>query len=192
MQSKSQFRQCPLPNLTPAGFIPLALGRLDAWEVRRQFLGIRTDDDALAFLRRTGVFSRPGEAWTMKDISLFQNGFRHMLLTRPLKWRASAFGDARLIRSILSKRMLRLEFHWSKKVHYAAILADTTLQAIVASIEVDHLGNASFGVCARRNCGRIFEFTTKHKRKYCSKRCGHAEVVRLSREQLAVGKPIQR
>jgi len=57
-------------------------------------------------------------------------------------------------------------------------------EAVRTTISIDHIEGASFGICKRKDCRKLFERTTKQKRLYCSPECAHlANVRKLRAEQ---------
>ena len=56
-------------------------------------------------------------------------------------------------------------------------------EGIEATITIDKLSNVNFGICKRGDCRKLFEFTTKQRRLYCTPHCAHLANVRKLREQ---------
>jgi hypothetical protein len=148
------------------GPITVELSELDAWQVRGDFLQARSPDVMLGFLQRTGVFSRTTESgyWTFKDLFGFQVVIRRLMETKPLKWREGMFVHQKILEACIAHRSFQVEFWWAAKSHYAALIANTTLAALLATVHVDHLRGAKFWPCVR--CGKQFELTG-HRKKYC-------------------------
>jgi hypothetical protein len=63
----------------------------------------------------------------------------------------------------------------------AYIMTEHGSTAILATIYVDHLRNAEFGICARKDCLKPYEITSKRKRKYCGNACAHLVGMRRTR-----------
>lgn len=176
------------------GPIPVELGVLDAWRVRGDFLQARSPDRMLTFLQTTGVFSRTTESgyWTFDDLVRFQIVIMQLMDKKPSKWRESMFGDQRILEACIACRHFQVEFWWTKAAkiavagiqnresHCAAVIAKTTLGALLATVHVDHLRQAEFWFCDREVCGKQFELTS-HRKKYCSDPCAHAEAVKAYR-----------
>jgi len=176
------------------GPIRVELGDLDAWRVRGDFLQARSPDTMLTFLQTTGVFSRTTESgyWTFDDLMGFQIVIRLLMDKKPLKWRIDMFEDQKLLRACVAHKHFQVEFSWPRPVkttvarlqnpesHCAALIARTTLSALLATVHVDHLRQADFWFCERKVCGKQFELTG-HRKKYCSDPCAHAEAVKAYR-----------
>jgi hypothetical protein len=68
-----------------------------------------------------------------------------------------------------------------RRVLYAEIMVSTTLQAILATVYVDHLRGINYRLCARSDCSAIYEVSSKHERQYCTQACAHTASVRRRR-----------
>jgi len=158
------------------------LKELDAWEVRSRFLQAQSPTRMLQFLQETGDFdgSRSGH-WYARELFQIQNTAREMLPRRPPKWDADLFSNPRILAAFRRYRTFAVEFSWRRRMPAAAIVTSTTLEAILATIHIDHLTKAKFGFCARSDCRRAFQIVSKHQRMYCSQSCAHLETVRRSR-----------
>jgi hypothetical protein len=55
------------------------------------------------------------------------------------------------------------------------------VDAIDATITIDHLSGVKHGICKR--CRKVFEKETRHKKNYCSERCFNAAGVQRWREK---------
>jgi len=63
----------------------------------------------------------------------------------------------------------------------AAVITDTAIDAILASVFVDTL-NADFQLCEFPDCPNVFEVTSDHDRRYCGHACAHKAGMRRRRE----------
>lgn len=171
------------------GLVPVET-TLNAWDVRGDFLTASTEQNILELLERTGTFSHLNESgyWSVEDLFTIQRVVRYLMATHPSKWRLTTrvfrevFGnDQRILNVVLRQADQRVRFIWTTDAHAAAILADTTLQAILATVHVDHLRGATFRFCARLDCGKQFPIESRHAKKYCSYDCSHLQAVRRSR-----------
>jgi hypothetical protein len=70
----------------------------------------------------------------------------------------------------------------------AMIMVDSTLEAILATIYLDRLNGLDHGLCALKDCPKIYEVTSKHARQYCSQECAHKASVRKRRALAAQAK----
>lgn len=174
-----------------AADIPVETGELDAWETRARFFRLDTLEEFLTFLNRTGTLAWPSESgfWTVQKLRLLQVELRRLLQTPPQKWRAQENAD--VFQALVTARTVRLQFGWRNNQHCAVIIANSTLQALIASVQLDHLRNARYSFCARADCRTQYEITSKHKRKYCSPECAHMEVVRRARANMKPRKPVR-
>ena len=93
-------------------------------------------------------------------------------------------GRQRVLERIIGHSDQQMRFLWTPHTHAAVIVTDTTLQAILATVHVDHLRGATFRFCARLDCGRQFLLESRHAKKYCSYDCAHLEAVRRSRAKV--------
>lgn len=175
----------------------------DARPLRETFMSLRKEDEFLEFLDRVGAFSQLDESerergWGLSDLVDFQSALRGLTVNPPAKW--ESFWHKFSSMSNIGSGVLgafgfagehNLRFHWkdsrqsawrgSKSV--AVIEEGNALSAFLATIEIDHLRGAKFGVCARPDCRMVYEITTKHKRKYCDHDCAHLESVRRGRKK---------
>ena len=173
--------------------------QLDAWQVRDEFLGLKTDAEFMAFLNRTGLFTsfRLNALWGYDEMRRWQRIVREFLIKHPLDWpewlnkELLEAEKGRFIVAVMKHQRPNVIFWWTrpKKGHSVLFEAKTTLGALLASIQVDHLRNAKFRFCARTDCRKPFEIVSKHERRYCNWRCAHLETVRRGRaKREALGK----
>ena len=172
------------------GPISVALGELDAWRVRGEFLQARSIEEMLTFLQSTGTFCWTTESWTFNELLRFQKVVKRLMATKPLKWRTGIFRDQKVLEACVAHRHFQADFWWAnppktavprmqiREYHYVVLTARTTLGALLATIHVDHLRGAEWLPCAR--CGRQFQ-VTGHRKKYCPGPCAHAEASKAYR-----------
>ncbi len=195
---------------------PLGRAPYDPWEVRQEFLGLKTEQQVLDFLNRYGKFAPTWEPappiilddgsaqaqwkivsgqWGIKDFLQWQKMFRFFLKLLPANWKDAAervwTGETfPLVRDVVrkaSKFVIRFpwgesqRFEWKQARHAGVIEATDVVTAILATIYVDRLSGKKFGFCARPDCRKYFEVTSKHKRKYCTPDCAHLQTVRRLR-----------
>jgi hypothetical protein len=67
----------------------------------------------------------------------------------------------------------------------AEVFVRTALEAILATIYVDHLNGINYQLCALKNCNTVYEVSSKHERQYCSQRCAHKASVMRRRAEAA-------
>jgi hypothetical protein len=165
----------------------------DPWKVREDFLGLRTESEFLAFLNQVGRFTGATGwgvvtgHWDVETFTCWQQIFREFLRRSPATWNhvvesLAIPGTTRLIKNVLRvTRRLPTQFRWQGARHLAILEGRDVVSAIIATIYVDHLRGATFSFCTRPDCRKAFEFTSKHKRKYCSQYCAHLESLRRMR-----------
>jgi hypothetical protein len=169
----------------------------DAWKVRENFLGLKTEQDFLAFLNQYGTFSSSSlveRRWDVEDLRCWQQLFRDYMLRSPATWDKKVGRFAPEMVDFVG-HILRLSdspsisFSWREKLerssrsgpNLAIIKADNIVGAILATIYVDHLHGTKYKFCARPDCRRPFEVSSKHKRKFCEQYCAHLQSQRQMR-----------
>jgi hypothetical protein len=177
----------------PSTTIQVALGVLDAWRVRVDFLRVRSPDEMLTFLQGTGVFSQETESgyWVLDDLYRFQTVIGRLTDNEPVEWTHRMFPNQKILRACIRHRHFSVGFSWTSKSHFAELVARSTLEAILASIHVDHLRKAKFWYCERDVCGKQFELTG-HRKRYCSDLCAHAEAQKEYRLKKKAQRPTTR
>jgi hypothetical protein len=70
---------------------------------------------------------------------------------------------------------------WAQGLPHLEITTDNALAALLATVFVDAFQGKRYGICARPDCRNLFEFTSKHRRKYHDSYCGHLESLRRKR-----------
>lgn len=174
-------------------------------DLRERFMDVRKEDEWLAFLIQFGRFSQllameQQHGWSVSELFRWQGVFAQLARIRPENW-------GKFIDSLISpksgsnilavKGALNLasrytvEFHWQGlpqidwfgAKHVAVIETSDVVSTILATLQIDHLRGAKFGVCARPDCPRFFEITSNHKKKYCTMYCGHLESLRRMRKR---------
>jgi hypothetical protein len=182
----------------------------DGHAIRDHFMELKSDADVLAFLNLYGKFSsleelERTEGWKRVDFEGWQTVFAELARRAPETW--SDYVNSLLlprtgfdIRGVLSALVWgsthQVEFHWRGlpqadwrgAKHLASLQTNTVVSAILATIEIDHLRGAKFGVCARKDCPKFFEITSHHKRKYCNQYCAHLESIRRMRARRKRGR----
>lgn len=178
--------------------------QFEAWQVRDEFLSLKTDQEFLDFLNRVGRFMSvkvggwvvTGQ-WDADDFTRWQQMFRECLRRSPASWDhvvEDVFKpkSVRLVRRILfvSRRFTLLlrwkdaqQREWRSSQHIAVLEARDLVTAILATIYVDHLHGTKFGFCHRHDCRMPYKIESKHNRKFCSQYCAHLESLRRMRER---------
>jgi hypothetical protein len=183
---------------------PPALKALQCRKVLDDFMSLKTESDFINFLNQVGRFSsldqvEKGQGWRLRELIACQTFFAELAKHPPESWneraKRSVLNDSYAGRAILNAIVMStrytIEFRWTGSPawngaqHIALIETKDVLATIVATIQIDHLRGAKFGICARADCPRFFEITSRHIRKYCSYDCAHLETVRRSRQKAA-------
>jgi hypothetical protein len=108
------------------------------------------------------------------------------------------FGEA-IYLQIVSRINFTITFRWATRIaakgetaerHTASILATDVLTAILATVYVDQLRSARYAICARPDCLKPYEITSRRKRFYCSQPCAHIQSVRRNRAKPEEPKPV--
>lgn len=155
----------------------------DAHRLRDEFLSMMTDSPAadeelLAFLNRYGALSKH-----QQDVPFFEPAD---LWAEQSRLRNAMVQKATLEDFILGRypellRQLELIPEWP----YTKLNAAGWNTASNTATMLDLLNGAKFGICARKDCSGVYEFSSDHKRSYCSPECAHVVAVRNSRERAA-------
>jgi|GEM_PF-5343753 len=156
--------------------------KLDPWIIRDEFMAIKTVTGLTDFLNKTGSFDRYFSGFS--GLSRWQLLFAKMLKLNPQRWSqlGELYGVGR-VRTVLRVGQFHTRFIWADGKPSCSIHTGTTIQAIVATMQLDHLRGAKFRFCARPDCGRPYEVTSKHQRLYCSQYCAHFTSLRKLRDK---------
>jgi hypothetical protein len=156
----------------------------DPWKLRDEFLSC-PPEEWKNFVEYTGHFGT--FRLSKNDFAEWQQLIREALLLHPRDWKTleSRFPQNKVLRLY---RALILGFAWNEKVPTAQVRTNQTLDAIIATIQLDILSGVQFKVCARADClNPPFKIETRHK-IYCSSECAHLVAVRTSRARAAKNK----
>ena len=176
---------------------------LDGRAVRAQFMGLTTAESFLSFLNHVGMFiSVKAEklyGWRLKELIGCQRMFAQLAKLPPERW--SSYGETLMspaanvplgIISALNRAShFKTQFRWGSSLPkswrmasgVAVIETEDVVSSILATLIIDHLRGARFGVCARRDCLQFFEIISRHDKKYCCQYCAHIESQRRTREK---------
>ena len=162
----------PLPGSCGAPF------SLDPWQVRDQFLALDLGDRAavVEFLGVTGEWPTDKRVLKARELQGFQQRMRDRL-TDP---RAAKFGFSAWSHT---PGGVTLDYRKQPPGLSVSIHCQTALEAMSWTVDIDLiLRGARFRYCARPDCKKLFELTSRHKRRYCSMYCAHLESVRRGRQ----------
>jgi hypothetical protein len=151
----------------------------DAWRIREEFLAIHDCAHLREFLDQTGYFHLSLDVFSR--LTEWQGLISKLMVTPPEKWARLKETLNWKQRLAFSKEAPSVLFRWKDEKPSLAIWAAFTLNAMVASIQVDHLRGAKFAFCQRTDCGNIYSIESSHRRMYCSYECGHLVAVRRAR-----------
>jgi hypothetical protein len=146
----------------------------DAWQLRDDFLSLKGNSETvLAFLNKWGRWVRLRTYLDMAEIAALQQVVREALTSSAEIWFRSVYATPPVANSR------------SKEFPYFVMLTDACEAAIRTTTTIDLLRQLKFKTCARPDCVKPFEVTSKHERNYCSQYCAHLESVRRSRKSTA-------
>jgi hypothetical protein len=146
----------------------------DAWQLRDDFLSLKGDGEtALAFLNKWGRWVPRRNFVDPAEISSLQKAIREALISPAKIWFRSRYASPPTMNSR------------SAEFPYFVILTDACEAAIRTTTTTDLLRQLKFKTCARPDCVKPFEVTSRHERNYCSQYCAHLESVRRARKSTA-------
>ena len=166
------------PDSAPSQFIHENV-RLDPWGLRDKFL-TWPPEDWERFMLMAGSFSTSG--LSKQEFTEWQELMREVLLrgTNKNKWRGfRGRFDPRKVAKLLAP--LPMEFKWDEKAPSARIVTMRSLNAMIATIQLDLFQGAEFRVCARHDCTEPPFRVGRREKQYCCPECAHLAAVRRSR-----------
>ena len=180
-----------------ARFSRSAVGNYDAWDKRNEFFRLRKGDNEslLNFLNSVGVWDRPtpqdGVVGEDDPYEFTQEGGRFVVDEQPLRFAEDFWHMREHARIALSSKAwsdvlgqfdLPTRLVRKRAGSYFLICTVAFLDALFATVVLDHAEGARVLRCARPDCGIVFTANNRHKRKYCSWDCAHLVAVRKSRQ----------
>jgi hypothetical protein len=166
------------------------LRELDPWRVREEFLSLKRGDRTglREFLKHTGAFCwidyRP---LSEDEIWMFQELLREVLLHPRTMEQARIFDPYSFRDSVhryIANFQLSVTLQFQDGVLVGVLQQATAFDSMLSTIVIDRLNKRQFKICARSECGLIYELTSRHKRKYCSYECAHLMAVRAERVRM--------
>jgi hypothetical protein len=155
-------------------------------EITNAFLTIGTVDEARDFLASYGPLGDLENSWLQPDHKLYIPERRQCTV----KW-SEIIKYQEIIRESWKQKprdwenlpdlSFGLHVNLLGKQPYLFAVGDTVVEALVSDLIFTALSGLPSGFCARSDCNRLFQKTTKHDRKYCSSECAHVESVRKHR-----------
>jgi len=165
----------------PRRYIKNEYREIDPWELRDAFL-TWPSEDWKNFLSWAGSFST--SAVNQGEFMEWQGLLREALKLSPRKWpQLGQRFDPRKVEKLLAP--LRIAFEWAEESPRARIATMRSLDAIIATIQLDFLQGAQFRVCARHDCDAPPFRGDDPRKRFCSPQCAHLVAVRKSRERKA-------
>lgn len=173
----------------------------DAFSVRRDFLAIRSPEDALHFFERYGPFqflprslsttkateSVRAESWKWSKLQQARQNFEEALLAEGIPVEKAWLYDFMFTRPLIIELPFRAviplpsknaDSHTTKNMDDAAIApCEDVVDALRASIFISRMGGFQWSRCARKGCEQLFEQTTRRRKLYCSPECAHLQAV---------------
>lgn len=165
------------PDSAPRRYIRKEYRELDPWDLRTAFLEW-WPEDWKNFLDLAGSFST--SAVNQTEFMEWQGLLREALKLTPKKWsQLHKRFDPSKVEKFLAP--LRIEFEWDGKSPRANIATMRSLDAMIATIQLDFLQGAQFKTCARPDCAAPPFRGDDPRKQYCSPQCAHLVAVRKSR-----------
>lgn len=154
--------------------------KLDPWKIREEFFFIKSTNHLLFFLEKTGLFSRPTDDFA--DLQEWKSLFKLLMRTNPVSWPQLKGGFAKSkLELVLRSRLPQFEIMWSRDRHKVVLTTVSTLTAILASIQIDHLRGVKYVFCRREDCGKPYRF--RSNKLFCNYDCAHLHTVRRLRAE---------
>lgn len=163
-------------------------GPFDPWQLREDFLSWPSEDWE-GFIEMAGAFGT--FRISKKDFMEWKALLKEALIRPANEWRKlrKRF-DARKADKLCAP--LPISFEWNGQMPRAFVRTCKTLEAIIATIQLDKLQGSSFRICARPDCkSSPFKVESRHK-IYCTPECAHLVAVRNSRAREAKRKTSER
>lgn len=160
------------------------LGSWDAWLLRSEFLSWPLDKWE-SFIAAAGGVDRFSRSRISKDgFQRWQKLLQGALIRPAREWKALGLELQIPNASFQLSALPAIVFEWSGETPRAFILAETALQAMIATIQIDKLRGAEFRVCGRHDCKSVpFRADEARHKIYCSPDCAHLVAVRNSRKR---------
>jgi len=168
----------------------------DAFDVRADFLSIRSPEDALRFFGRYGPFQYKSDktSGTKRDaaalpehvkwsrIQQAQRDFEEALLADGIPiskaWLYQlVFGQPLTLELPFRAVTPELSKHPRWKDDAAIAHCDDVIDALRASIFLSRMRGFKWKRCARNGCNQLFAQDTKHQKIYCAPECAHLQAV---------------
>ena len=168
---------------------------LDAWEVRNDFISLefseRSPKQLLDYLCKVGVFATQryedsgGEIQHPISIAAAREWQRYIIALMGAP--SSKWGDISLefseikVQRLFADNHFFMEFDASGRLPRARMTGNSALQAILATMHLDHFRGAKLRICQRADCHKVFEVDSLHNKIYCDQYCGHLVSLRQLR-----------
>lgn len=161
---------------------------IDPWQVRKEFLELRTEPGLLKFLNRYGKWDDLDTPETVNDFWELQLAFQQLQDFPPHR--------RRIVQQLGWKRRFTCSLHWEgtpvgsedcerRERRRAAVAlwrveCRTIMDALIGSIQIDLVRGVKDRTCRRSDCRRRFVPRTK-RQEYCTPYCSHLVSVRRNR-----------
>jgi hypothetical protein len=169
------------------------------WMLREKLIDSKTNADLVEFLNECGyacvnekgLITRP---WKLEYLSANLVKYLFELKDLLMKWMPLGPSSWRKLEGRFSKSLLEYvclgtgrhhslhaAFGWSRDgAPVVTVFAHDEIEAIILTVHIDHLRRVRFKSCARPDCRKPFHLTSRHRRLYCGRYCGHLVAVRNS------------
>lgn len=173
----------------------------DAFNVRRDFLSIRSPEDALRFFERYGPFqflprgksatkaseAVRAESWKWSRLQQARRNFEEALLADGIPITKTWLYEFMFARPLIIELAFRAIVPAPSKNADSRITSDSddaaiapcadVVDALRASIFISRMGGFQWSRCARKGCEQLFQQTTRRRKLYCGPECAHLQAV---------------
>jgi hypothetical protein len=159
---------------------------LDGEVVLKRLLSVQSDQDASQFCKEM-FFAQWAERENEKigAVRRLRQWTQYIATIPYSKWQplVEAAGSDRWwgVDNIL--KPLKVEVRWNDRPPCLELRTYDVVTAISGVLQLKELRGQRFRLCARQDCGQIYEITSNHDRSYCTPECAHLIAVRRSRNR---------
>jgi hypothetical protein len=180
------------PGIGVAAPNELLLHDVDPWKLRDNFF-IWPADNWKSFPQKSATEIRDMGPFVIRhkdDFLEWQKLLTQALVRPPREWQTlepefKPIKVRSLCRLFYSQP---IQFEWNGQIPFLRISTTWTIQAIIATIQMDKLQGAPFKLCARHDCNNPPFKVESRQKIYCSNDCAHLVAVRNQRARDAEGK----
>ena len=157
--------------------------RSDAFELRQDFLSVRTPEEALAFFRKYGPwqvkerYANTADPFKWSQMERMREFFEDALTKRSVENtpRDSKTDDIRkLFENLYLWQNLPLELPFQEPF-VAFVRCNDIQQALRAGIFLSRLGGVKWKRCAKTDCNNLFQCNSNREQLYCNPDCANVQ-----------------